>query len=278
MIKTSLTSLETLPSDIMELLGPPPLLATEDATLYYRILASFAESIRPEDLITWMLIKDLADHRVEIARYRQIKVGLITAARRRQIRDAISEWEYRPVGRLRGNAMVDKSVIERSNKPAEEIARLLKEVDDKLAADTPAAEAESRIQVEAWRNATTTEANLVDLFPRWIKNLEQIDVLLEAAEKRFSESLEEVDRHLRGLGRYCREELDKIIEGEVVEPQCNDEESDKKGLEVKTVYGDAQAETASTMLPAQKIARPRARIAGDSKPHPRARRNLSGSQ
>jgi hypothetical protein len=278
MIRTSLASLESLPSDIMELLGPPPLLATEDASLYFRIVASFAESIRPEDLITWMLIKDLADHRVEIARYRRIKVGLITAARRKQVQGEVSGWSHPDTSVLHMVARGQRELVEKAKKSPEETARLLKEIDDKLEADIATLKAEGQVQVDAWRKAPTTEANLVDLFPRWIKNLEQIDILLEAAEKRFTESLEEVDRHLRGLGRYCREELDKIIEGEVVESQGNDEESEKKALEMKTVYGDAQAETASTMLPAQNIARPRARIAGDSKPHPRARRSLSGSQ
>jgi hypothetical protein len=162
--------------------------------------------------------------------------------------------------------------------PTKQTARLQKEIDDKLEADLAASEADRRTHVEYWKNITTTEADLVDLFDDWISPLERSDVLLEVAEKRFSETLEEVDRHLRGLSRYCQEELDKIIEGEVVESKSNDEDSDKKVLEVKTVHGDAQAEAASPILPGQKTAHPRARIAGDRKSHARARRSLSASQ
>ena len=76
--------LDIIPPEILELLGPPPLLPSEDAKAYYATLAFFARSIRPgEDLITWMLIKDLADHRAEIARYRRLKAALVVAAYRR---------------------------------------------------------------------------------------------------------------------------------------------------------------------------------------------------
>ena len=74
------TLVDAIPRDVLELLGPPPLLSTEDAKLYHAMLAHIAHSIRPEDLITWMLVKDLADHRVEIARYRRFKTGIIQAA------------------------------------------------------------------------------------------------------------------------------------------------------------------------------------------------------
>jgi hypothetical protein len=61
--------------EIQELLGPPPLLPNEDTKLYYALLGSLAQTIRPTDVIAWLLIRDLADHRIEIARYRRSVVG-----------------------------------------------------------------------------------------------------------------------------------------------------------------------------------------------------------
>ena len=39
-----------------------------------------AREVAPRDIIAWMLIKDLADHRLEIARYRRLKSLLIERA------------------------------------------------------------------------------------------------------------------------------------------------------------------------------------------------------
>jgi hypothetical protein len=65
----------TIPPEILEILGPPPLLSTEDKDLYYATLARFAKDLAPSDLVTWLLIKDLADYRVEIQRCRRGKLA-----------------------------------------------------------------------------------------------------------------------------------------------------------------------------------------------------------
>jgi hypothetical protein len=67
------------------------MLSTEDGTLYSATIAFFAKSIRPDDLILWFLIRDLADHRVEIARYRRIKTATMERARSRWITERIQE-------------------------------------------------------------------------------------------------------------------------------------------------------------------------------------------
>ena len=66
---------EDVPATIREILGPPALLSSEDAAIYEATLAHFARDVAPRDLITWMLIKDLADQRLEIARYRRFRSG-----------------------------------------------------------------------------------------------------------------------------------------------------------------------------------------------------------
>jgi hypothetical protein len=81
------------PADVLELLGPPPLFSTEDANLYNALVARLAQSVQPRDLITWMLIKDLADHRVEMARYRRIKAGLLERPYQRKVAVLVSRLE-----------------------------------------------------------------------------------------------------------------------------------------------------------------------------------------
>src|SRR5437899_4268774 len=74
------TPMNSIPADIQEMLGPPPLLSTEDEKLYFAFVAKLAQPIPSPDIITWMLIKDLADHRFEIARYRRLKSRSIERA------------------------------------------------------------------------------------------------------------------------------------------------------------------------------------------------------
>ena len=66
-----------VPATIRAILGPPALLSSEDAAIYEATLAHFAREVAPRDLIAWMLIKDLADHRLEIARYRRLRAALV---------------------------------------------------------------------------------------------------------------------------------------------------------------------------------------------------------
>jgi hypothetical protein len=54
------------------------------------------------------------------------------------------------------------------------------------------------------------------VFGNWINAVERIDVLLRAAEQRFSYALREIERHILGFGRLLRDDLDRLIDGEVV--------------------------------------------------------------
>jgi hypothetical protein len=239
------------------------------------MMAAFARAIQPHDLITWMLIKDLADHRLEIARYRMIKMGMVKAPRRKQIHDSLRYWRNYAADRadtLRKQAEREKEQLEKSKKSPEEIDQLKAEIDTKLASNIAAAEAEGRAQVQAWQSADTTEADCVDLFDRWIGNVERVDVLLRAAEQRFSATLEEIDRHLRGLGRLLREELDKIIEGELVEIEAADAEPPKRPRTRRGVSREALANAASPISPAAG-----ARRSGDGASSARSRRLARGN-
>jgi hypothetical protein len=221
---TKIAAVDTIPPDIMELLGPPPLLNGEEAKLYYGMLTSFARSIRPGDLITWLLIKDLADHRLEIHRYRRMKVALMAAAHKQRI---YRDWDVRRRRRLWIAMLRDEQkeaeLADQTNKSEEEVWVRKCEINEDFA-ECVAELRDQRLHVlpELLSKATTTEADVVNVFADCVDQLKQIDGLIQAAERRFSNSLAEIDHHLRGLGRYCREELDKVIDGEVVEPRAGE--------------------------------------------------------
>ena len=114
--KTPVAPLDGIPMDVLQLVGPPPTLPTEDPNRYYAMIAAFARAIQPHDLITWMLIKDLADHRLEIARYRMIKTGLVKAARGREMTlvDALKAFSEAAIVDLRSQAEREKEQLAKS--------------------------------------------------------------------------------------------------------------------------------------------------------------------
>jgi hypothetical protein len=71
-------SIETLvPVEIRDVLGEPPLLATEDPNQYDALLTELAREVRPSDFIEWLWVKDIADLTWDIIRYRRIKASYI---------------------------------------------------------------------------------------------------------------------------------------------------------------------------------------------------------
>ena len=74
-----------VPAEIWELLGPPPVLSTEDTNKYEKALLGFAQCVRPKDFIEWMWVRDLADERLEIQRQRVFKIRLVEEAHKAKL-------------------------------------------------------------------------------------------------------------------------------------------------------------------------------------------------
>jgi hypothetical protein len=236
--KTPAALSDLIPADVLELLGPPPLLSTEDARLYYAMLANFAQAIQPADFITWLLVKDLADHRVEIARYRRFKSGIIQHAALKDMRIECSRWREHATyvtSRLKREAEEEKQILTKSGKTAFEIEQLNQDIDNKLNAEIAKSDAEAQSAIQRLSSTPATEADFVGLFSGWAKEHEWIDNHIHAAEQRFTASLEELDRHVRGLGQFFREEWDKIIEGELAEPSTSDQASSVQPMPLDSV-------------------------------------------
>jgi hypothetical protein len=207
--------LQNIPEDILELLGRPSMLSTEDGTLYYATIAFFAKSIRPDDLILWFLIRDLADHRVEIARYRRMKTAWMERGRSRWITDQIQSIRGNLNDRtrqLKESAEQQKAAIAKSNKAPEEIEKNKNDIDAKLAADIAKLQADAQPDIQYWRNLPPSDQQFVDAKSHWIRDVPTLDLLLNTAEERFSATLYEIERHLSGLGRLFREEAHKLLD------------------------------------------------------------------
>ena len=69
----------TLPSDCT-CLGPPPLIAGEDAAGYDELLARIAGTLQPADMLEQIWVRDVVDLVWEIFRLRRLKSALLTEA------------------------------------------------------------------------------------------------------------------------------------------------------------------------------------------------------
>jgi hypothetical protein len=63
-------------TELFPLIGPPPLLSTENAQAYADLLAAFAEMLQPEDIMEQIQVKEAVDATWEKARFIREKTGL----------------------------------------------------------------------------------------------------------------------------------------------------------------------------------------------------------
>jgi hypothetical protein len=217
----SISALNTIPADVLEMLGPPPLLSTEDEKLYFALVSRIARPIQSPDIVTWMLIKDLADHRFEIARYRRLKTRLIQWA---------ADQERAPCqGFLPGAERPERKESEERTHAGFVVAargvygndpRFKGLVDQEMREtrerETLQRESKDRGTVEAPNARLSPEDDFVGAFGNWIDQVERVDVLLLTEEQRFTQALRELERHSFGFGRLLRDDHDTLIDGEVV--------------------------------------------------------------
>jgi len=206
-----------VPATIRAILGPPALLSSEDAAIYEATLAHFAREVGPRDLIAWMLIKDLADHRLEIARYRRLRAAVVrhsvdhsTQAMLAQLRSA-----YQNQMSLL-DEVTDRTRAEIEARGGANVAQDCAELDAYAASERDATDWLRDLVIAGTDNPTDDDvaANL----PSWIGGYQQLDRCLQAAEQRFIATLRDIERHVAGFGKTLRR-LDVIV-GEVLDEEA----------------------------------------------------------
>ena len=194
-------SIETLvPAEIRDMLGNPPLLATEDPNHYEALLTELAREVRPSDFIEWLWVKDIADLTWDIFRYRRIKASYVDG----RFRSAL-------VQQLNGalqRAHPDKSAL------SFDLDRILDKA-NKLANDF-IANANTKEKRDKWLKAHGVNAESITAtsFDAAVDKLEAIERMLASVEYRRNNALHEIERRRNALGRALRQTSDQIIEGE----------------------------------------------------------------
>jgi hypothetical protein len=157
-------------------------------------------------------------------RNRPSKAALIKAPYNKKAEEELSQWRHKIktcAPELKKKAEEEKAVLAKSGKTPAEIEQLKQEIDNRTEAEITKSEAQAASAIQSWRNASPGPAEFVEKFYKWIGDHERIANLQRAAEDRFSAALEELDRHIRGLGPFLRAQW-KTIEGELAASETLD--------------------------------------------------------
>ena len=205
----------SVPATIRTILGPPALLPGEDAAIYEETLAHFAREVAPRDLIAWLLIKDLADHRLEIARYRRIRTALVRHPVDRRAEEMVQEQKGNYEVEL---LALDETVFELREKVeaggGTDVTQEYVKIDAYKAEQRDAANQARNALIAEIRSYQPTDRDIAAGLPSWIGGYQQLDRCLQAAEQRFIATLRDLERHAAGFGKTLRH-VD-VIEGEVL--------------------------------------------------------------
>ena len=175
-------------AEIRDMLGKPPLLATEDPNQYDALLTELAREVRPSDFIEWLWVKDIADLTWDIMRYRRIKASYVDG----RFRFALADQLFWALQR-------DKRDNE-ANKLADDFI----------------ANANTKEKRDKWLKAHGVNAESITAtsFDAAVDKLEVIEHLLASVEHRRNNALHEIERRRNALGRALRQTSDQMIESE----------------------------------------------------------------
>jgi hypothetical protein len=186
-------------AELKELLGPPPVLSSEDPKAYDEISARLMECLGPKDFLEQLLIKQFVDNTWDSMRYARHKtLGIERKAR--QIREAQAK-------RAKAQALAQQRVASAPH-PANELGRM-DELEDTI---------ENTVNdVDSILNRPTAELIHARALEMTIVYHLQLDQSLNTAVARRDDALEQLERYRRGLGKRLQRTAQEIIDAEFSE-------------------------------------------------------------
>ena len=210
---------QSIPDEIQEILGSPPLLSTEELKVYNATLAYFANDIPPSDVITWFLLKDLADHRTDIARYRRLQRCLIQKVHESRISKNIAESCAAFERAQQARRKLKEELAVRTVQDKKDLEQHMDDVAVEIATELEMFMGKVMQTYDQLQHIPAGEVVIVDGFAEWLPDHQKIDQLLSTAEARFAATMREIERHVSGFGKSLQEKFDAVIDGEVLEAQ-----------------------------------------------------------
>lgn len=191
-----------VPPEIRPLLGPSWTIEGEDTELYEDLLAQVGAAVKPQDLIDWLLLKDMVALTWEIQRTRRHREGLMRTARHEAMKSILTRLlePEDPVFLMGREPKIDK--LARLWFSGDETA--IEEVDELLA-----------------------KANLskADVLARSLsvigQELDRLDHQNERHENRRDALLQQIERRRSGWSKHVKRASEEIIEAEYTDQPRN---------------------------------------------------------
>jgi hypothetical protein len=251
----------TIPAQFKDWFGPPAVLTAEDLQIHDRILCGLFHDVRPQGLIEYMFIDDLAYNvclRLALRRRRDKVIRHANNEKfERQKRELLQDAERRKVEIRRLDTMFEprypgardaktqtRIAIEREIQEAKTNKRLA-EID-----------AETNNKLAELQKAKDDPFDEVETFDQWIDAVERIEEELAVADQNFRITLKLLDEHRTGLGQRFRQVADEVVDVEFTEEQAPAREgavaSAEAAFNTAVSKASAQPTTASSVaeLPA----------------------------
>jgi hypothetical protein len=170
-----------------DLLGPPPVIAGEDAQEFWELLERVRDDVKPDDMLEEIWVRDAVELVWEARRLRRLKASVFE------------------VGAHEGLARVLRPFVD--SLEADELAekwlrrhRKLKEVDERLAAA-----------------GLSMDAVMAETLASRLDDVERIERLIATVEARLAAALREIDRHRAVLAERLRGATQEIADAEYKE-------------------------------------------------------------
>jgi hypothetical protein len=164
--------------------GAPPVIAGESRAAYDELLGRMTRTLAPADVLEHMFLRDIVDLAWEVLRLRRLKANLMACAAHRGVatllRPLIEEDDER--------ALLARGWVARRDGAVEKVESLLAAAGfgpDHVAAAT---------------------------FSSTIYDMERIDRMMAAAERRRNSALFHIEHHRERFGRELRRALDEVTQ------------------------------------------------------------------
>jgi hypothetical protein len=155
-------------------LGAPPLVPGEDAAAYDRLLASVIDTVKPQDVMEVIWVREYTDETWDILRYRRASARLIEAGKAQALADTL-RW-----------AMINDTEFQYFPQLADELA-------SKWSQGDPAAI--EKIKTLLAPSALTEDALNAQAVSRKLDDIERLDRMVLTKEVRRDKALREIDLH-----------------------------------------------------------------------------------
>jgi hypothetical protein len=191
-------------AEYSKLLGPAPVLSSEDAKHYDAIWEHLLEILKPRDFLELLLMRQILDATWEVIRYTRHK----TLGIERRFRQSLEFQAERKKEQKARREKLAQELAEKTGHPIADFAQMLhlQAVMESTVDDFH--EISRRPPTELEHNRALEAGILLQ---------EQLDRLINSAVKRRNEALLLLEHYREGLGHYLRRISDQIIDAAATE-------------------------------------------------------------